>query len=138
MRLFVLVKGDEIVVTSLTGFRAAYLKRPNHPQLIFGGELKTMTNYCLLRRGRQQPQRRVSWGGLFRKWAHTARHHTPHGERGILRVYPRGSQIGVGAAVLRAITPVLGSADLSATVMLGPAGFLPTAEAHFVMRPQRV
>jgi hypothetical protein len=81
MRLFVLVKGDEIVVTSLTGFRAAYLKRPNHPQLIFGGELKTMTNYCLLRRGRQQPQRRVSWGGLFRKWAHTARHHTPHGER---------------------------------------------------------
>ena len=34
MRLFVLVRGDEIVVTSSTGFRAAYLKRPNHPQLI--------------------------------------------------------------------------------------------------------
>jgi hypothetical protein len=30
-RFFVMVKGDEIIVTSLTGFRAAYLKRPNHP-----------------------------------------------------------------------------------------------------------
>lgn len=28
------VKGDEIIVTSSTGFRAAYLKRPNHPRLI--------------------------------------------------------------------------------------------------------
>jgi hypothetical protein len=33
-RLFVFVKGDEIVVTSSTGFRAAYLRRPNRPQLI--------------------------------------------------------------------------------------------------------
>jgi len=32
MRLFVTVQ-DEIVVTSDTGFRAAYCKRPNHPQL---------------------------------------------------------------------------------------------------------
>ena len=33
MRLFVVVQGDEIVVTSETGFRAAYCKRPNFPQL---------------------------------------------------------------------------------------------------------
>ena len=32
MRLFVMVQGDEIIVTSETGFRA-YCKRPNHPQL---------------------------------------------------------------------------------------------------------
>ena len=31
MRLFVRVQDDEIVVTSDTGFRAAYCKRPNHP-----------------------------------------------------------------------------------------------------------
>jgi hypothetical protein len=33
MRLFVVVQGDEIVVTSETGFRAEYWRRPNHPQL---------------------------------------------------------------------------------------------------------
>ena len=33
MRLFVVVQGDEIVVTSETDFRAAYCKRPNFPQL---------------------------------------------------------------------------------------------------------
>jgi hypothetical protein len=33
VRLFVVVQGDEIVVTSETGFRAAYCKRPNFPQL---------------------------------------------------------------------------------------------------------
>lgn len=33
MRLFVVVHDDEIVVTSETGFRAAYCKRPNHTQL---------------------------------------------------------------------------------------------------------
>ena len=32
-RLFVIVNGDEIVVTS-EGFRAAYCRRPHHPQLI--------------------------------------------------------------------------------------------------------
>ncbi len=32
-RLFVIVIGDEIVVTSDTGFRAAYCRRPHHPQL---------------------------------------------------------------------------------------------------------
>ena len=33
-RILVVVKGDEIVVTSDAGFRAAYCRRPNHPQLI--------------------------------------------------------------------------------------------------------
>ena len=33
MRLFVMLPGDEIVVTSETGFRAASCKRPNFPQL---------------------------------------------------------------------------------------------------------
>jgi len=33
MRLFVVVQGDEIIVTSETGFRAAYCKRPHYPQL---------------------------------------------------------------------------------------------------------
>jgi len=33
MRLFVVVQDDEIIVTSETGSRAAYCKRPNHPQL---------------------------------------------------------------------------------------------------------
>jgi hypothetical protein len=33
-RLFVIVDGDEIVVTSDAGFRAAYCRRPHHPQLI--------------------------------------------------------------------------------------------------------
>jgi hypothetical protein len=33
-RLFVIVTGDEIVVTSDSGFRAAYCRRPHHPQLI--------------------------------------------------------------------------------------------------------
>ena len=33
MRLFVVVQGDEIVVTSETGFRVEYWRRPNHPQL---------------------------------------------------------------------------------------------------------
>jgi hypothetical protein len=33
-RLFVVVKGDEIIVTNYAGFRAAYCRRPNHPRLI--------------------------------------------------------------------------------------------------------
>jgi hypothetical protein len=33
-RFFVMVSDDEIVVTSDTGFRAAYCRRPHHPQLI--------------------------------------------------------------------------------------------------------
>jgi hypothetical protein len=33
LRQFVVVQGDEIIVTSETGFRAEYWKRPNHSQL---------------------------------------------------------------------------------------------------------
>jgi hypothetical protein len=33
MRLFVVVQGHEIIVTTETGFRAEYWKRPNHSQL---------------------------------------------------------------------------------------------------------
>jgi hypothetical protein len=33
MCLFVVVQGDEIVVAGEMGFRAAYCKRPNFPQL---------------------------------------------------------------------------------------------------------
>jgi hypothetical protein len=33
-RFFVMVTDDEIVVTSDTGFCAAYCRRPHHPQLI--------------------------------------------------------------------------------------------------------
>jgi hypothetical protein len=33
MRLFVMVQGEEIIVTSETGFRVEYWKRPNHLQL---------------------------------------------------------------------------------------------------------
>jgi len=33
MRFFVLVQGDQIVVTGETGFRAEILQRPNHPHL---------------------------------------------------------------------------------------------------------
>jgi hypothetical protein len=32
-RLFVMVAGDEIIVTSSTGFRAVYCKRPNLARL---------------------------------------------------------------------------------------------------------
>jgi hypothetical protein len=32
-RLFVMVAGDEIIVTSSMGFRGVYCKRPNLPQL---------------------------------------------------------------------------------------------------------
>jgi hypothetical protein len=39
IRLFVMVRGDEIIVTSETGFRAAYCKRPNKPLL----KLKRLT-----------------------------------------------------------------------------------------------
>jgi len=33
MRLFVVVQDDEVIVSSERGFRAAYCKRPNLPQL---------------------------------------------------------------------------------------------------------
>ncbi|MGB6196064.1 MAG: hypothetical protein WBF49_06980 [Methyloceanibacter sp.] len=40
-RLFVMVAGDEIVVTSDAGFRAAYCRRPHHPQLIIRSRTDT-------------------------------------------------------------------------------------------------
>ena len=40
-RLFVIVTGDEIVVTSDAGFRAAYCRRPHHPQLIIRRRIDT-------------------------------------------------------------------------------------------------
>ena len=42
-RLFVIVTGDEIVVTSDAGFRAAYCRRPHHPQLIVRRRTDTTT-----------------------------------------------------------------------------------------------
>jgi hypothetical protein len=53
MRLFVVVHGDEIVVTSETGFRAAYCKRPNFPRL-------------KVRRCTDTDDHDASLGGLFR------------------------------------------------------------------------
>jgi len=41
MRFFVMVQGDEIIVTSPTGFRAAYFKRPYHPQLVLRRSTQT-------------------------------------------------------------------------------------------------
>jgi predicted nuclease of predicted toxin-antitoxin system len=46
-RLFVVVKGDEIVVTSDTGFRATYCRRPNRPQLIIRRRTDTDDNEVL-------------------------------------------------------------------------------------------
>ena len=46
MRLFVVVQDDEIIVTSETGFRAAYCKRPNHPQLKVRRRTETMIRKC--------------------------------------------------------------------------------------------
>jgi hypothetical protein len=40
-RFFVMVKGDKIVVTSDTGFRAEYLKRPYHTQLVLRRRTQT-------------------------------------------------------------------------------------------------
>jgi hypothetical protein len=69
IRLFVMVRGDEIIVTSETGFRAAYFKRPNKPLL----KLKRLTgteDYELLAQAwRPQTTRRASWGGLCRGYA---------------------------------------------------------------------
>jgi hypothetical protein len=51
MRLFVVVQGDEIIVTSETGFRAEYLKRPNHSQLKVRRCTDTENHELLARRG---------------------------------------------------------------------------------------
>lgn len=59
-------QGDEIIVTSSTGFRAAYLKRPNHRALIVCSERKPMTKSYLRKLGRQRMQRHVNWVGSRR------------------------------------------------------------------------
>jgi len=49
MRFFVMVQGDEIIVTSTTGFRAAYFKRPYHPQLVLRRRTQTDDQELLAR-----------------------------------------------------------------------------------------
>jgi hypothetical protein len=49
MRFFVMVQGDEIIVTSTTGFRAAYFKRPYHPQLVLRRSTQTDDQELLAR-----------------------------------------------------------------------------------------
>jgi hypothetical protein len=61
MRFFVVVQGDEIIVTSATGFRAAYFKRPYQPQLVLR---RRTTMSCWLELGRQPMRRRASSAGL--------------------------------------------------------------------------
>ena len=46
---FVVVQGDEIIVTSATGFRAAYFKRPYHPQLVLRCRTQTDDHELLAR-----------------------------------------------------------------------------------------
>jgi hypothetical protein len=52
MQLFVVVQENEIIVTSETGFRAAYCKRPNHPQLKVRRRAETEPMKSLLELGR--------------------------------------------------------------------------------------
>ena len=49
MRFFVVVQGDEIIVTSATVFCAAYFKRPYHPQLILRCRTQTHDHELLAR-----------------------------------------------------------------------------------------
>jgi hypothetical protein len=60
MRLFVVVQGDEIVVTSETGFRAEYWRRPNHPQLKVRRCTTPRTRSFSHKRGKRRTRRRVS------------------------------------------------------------------------------
>ncbi len=63
MQLFVVVQDDEIIVTSETGFRAAYCKRPNHPQLKVRRRTET-DDYEVLARAWQAANakaRELSW-----------------------------------------------------------------------------
>jgi hypothetical protein len=52
MRFFVVVQGDEIIVTSAAGFRVAYFKRPYHPQLVLrrrtqtDDPMRTVQSWC--------------------------------------------------------------------------------------------
>jgi hypothetical protein len=54
-RVFVEVQGDEIVVTALGGFDAAYCKRPNQPRLLGGVAPIRRIMSCWLLRGVRRP-----------------------------------------------------------------------------------
>ena len=78
MRFFVVVQGDEIIVTSVTGFRAAYCMRPYHPQLVLRRRTQTDDHELLaLEPGRRPMRKRASSGGLFRRPKIKARNVAP-------------------------------------------------------------
>ena len=63
MRFFVVVQGDEIIVTSALGFRAAYLKRPYQPQLVLRCRTQTDDHELLARawRAANDKARELGW-----------------------------------------------------------------------------
>ena len=63
MRFFVVVQGDEIIVTSATGFRAAYFKRPYHPQLVLRCRTQTDDHELLARawQAANETARELGW-----------------------------------------------------------------------------
>jgi len=63
MRFFVVVQGDEIIVTSATGFRAAYFKRPYHPQLVLRRRTQTDDHELLARawQAANEKARELGW-----------------------------------------------------------------------------
>ena len=60
MRFFVMVQGDEIIVTSPTGFRAAYFKRP---QLVLRRRTQTDDQELLARawQAANEKARELGW-----------------------------------------------------------------------------
>ena len=58
-----MVQDDEIVVTSETGFCAAYCKRPNHPQLKIRRRTETDDNEVLARawQAANEKARELGW-----------------------------------------------------------------------------
>jgi hypothetical protein len=63
MRFFVVVQGDEIIVTSPTGFSAAYFKRPYHPQLVLRRRTQTDDQELLARawQAANEKARELGW-----------------------------------------------------------------------------
>jgi hypothetical protein len=63
MRFFVMVQGDEIIVTSPTGVRAAYFKRPYHPQLVLRRRTQTDDQELLARawQAANEKARELGW-----------------------------------------------------------------------------
>ena len=79
MRLFVMVQGDEIIVTSETGFRVEYWQRPKHTHLKVRRCTETENHELLQKRGKRQTQKRASWDGLRKKEARPMRGRAPAG-----------------------------------------------------------